>query len=60
MENRPCDVEVEAEARWAAVALVQVRDDADLDRDALSGDGENKTDLGYVSEIKWQDMINRM
>lgn len=40
--------------RWAAVALVQVRDDADSDRDARSGDGENRTDLGYVSEVKWQ------
>ena len=53
MENRPCDVEVEAEARWAAVALVQVRGGAALDGDARSGDGEHRTDLGYVSAVKW-------
>lgn len=53
VDNRPWDVQVEAEARETAVALVQVRCDADMDRDAHGGDGENRTDLGYVLEVEW-------
>lgn len=44
---------MEAEARYTAVATVLVRGDTGLDRAACSGDGENKTDLGYVSAVAW-------
>lgn len=40
-------------ARCAAVAIVQVRGDTGLDPAACSGDGEDKTDLGYVSAVEW-------